>query len=559
MWTDATRKQDKEFRLPKVSYIDFTHLEMDRVLTAFFARLHHHGLSSRLTRKFELTLEKFTAEFLEYPQFFSDFEKYPNIVERWIETHLMDVVNRGKAGQAIAAPRPLHGYTYRFRNPKHSRDYNASQHLYETLYHAREGLGTKALEHLKRFFFSGIDPNTGELSVDASVDVETQALLRLTQQVKDAPEASERESFQPLCIGSTDLMAEDIIRLLAYQDFIPRSVMVEYLKILISFHLSLYHLRLMKLLPALVKRKGGDPTCLPNRCPMSPKKNLGTHGDCPYRLGILVDVTNDPESNMAALATAAAEGTYRRIPAFLKSYFIAKKLDEFASFLVRTRKLSKPERGYFTVGEALELLGPLHDGERDQFFGSRLAMLIEESTDHGELDPQIAEIIDLGLGKFDTYIEIICSLRGGFHRTALVKCLDSLMQKNRPGALLAQPGGQKSQRRFVMDSRLLEVLLQVSVLQPGGYLGYHTKSIRIEELIAMLRDRYGLYLTEFPVNGAFSEPTISDRQALRENEKALKRRLREIGFYRDLSDAFVTQVISPRYPIEKEHPAGELS
>src|SRR5690606_8198064 len=136
--------------------------------------------------------------------------------------------------------------------------------------------------------------------------------------------------------------------------------------------------------------------------------------------------------------------------------------------------------GYFTVGEALELLGPLHDGERDQFFGSRLAMLIEESTDHGELDPQIAEIIDLGLGKFDTYIEIICSLRGNFHRSAMIRCLDSLMLKNRPGALLAQPGGQKSQRRFVMDSRLLEVLLQVSVLQPGGYLGYHTKSIRIE-------------------------------------------------------------------------------
>jgi hypothetical protein len=553
------RKQDKEFRLPKVSYIDFTHLEMDRVLTALFARLQHNGLSSRLTRKFELTLEKFTAEFLEYPQFFSDFEKYPKIVELWIETHLMDVVNRGKAGQAIAAPRPLHGYTYRFRNPKHSRDYNASQHLYETLYHAREGHGTKALEHLKRFFFSGIDPNTGELSVDASVDVETQALLRLTQQVKDAPEGLERESFQPLCIGSTDLMAEDIIRLLAYQDFIPRSVMVEYLKILISFHLALYHLRLMKLLPALVKRKGGDSTCLPNRCPVAPQKNLGTHGCCPYRLGILVDVTNDPDSDMAALATTAAEGTYRRIPAFLKSYFIAKKLDEFASFLVRTRKLSKPERGYFTVGEALELLGPLHDGERDQFFGSRLAMLIEESTDHGELDPQIAEIIDLGLGKFDTYIEIICSLRGGFHRSAMVRCLDSLMLKNRPGALLAQPGGQKSQRRFVMDSRLLEVLLQVSVLQPGGYLGYHTKSIRIEELITMMKDRYGLYLTEFPANGAFSEPTISDRQALRENEKALKRRLREIGFYKDLSDAFVTQVISPRYPIDKEHPAGGAS
>ena len=29
-------KRDREFRLPKISYLDFKHLEMDRVLTAFF-------------------------------------------------------------------------------------------------------------------------------------------------------------------------------------------------------------------------------------------------------------------------------------------------------------------------------------------------------------------------------------------------------------------------------------------------------------------------------------------------------------------------------------------
>jgi hypothetical protein len=37
-------KRDREFRLPKISYFDFKHLEMDRVLTGFFARLAHNGL-----------------------------------------------------------------------------------------------------------------------------------------------------------------------------------------------------------------------------------------------------------------------------------------------------------------------------------------------------------------------------------------------------------------------------------------------------------------------------------------------------------------------------------
>ena len=42
-------KTDREFRFPKVSYLDFKQLEMDRVLTAFLQRLNHHGYPSRLT------------------------------------------------------------------------------------------------------------------------------------------------------------------------------------------------------------------------------------------------------------------------------------------------------------------------------------------------------------------------------------------------------------------------------------------------------------------------------------------------------------------------------
>jgi len=149
-------KRDREFRLPKVSYLHFKHLEMDRVLTAFFARLAHNGFPSRLQRKAELTTEAFVEEFLEHPEWFSGFQSHRDILGRWIETHLMDVVNRGKANQAIAAPRPLHGFTYRFRNPKHSRDYGAAQHLYEMLYGARNGAGQKALEHLDHFFFQAV-------------------------------------------------------------------------------------------------------------------------------------------------------------------------------------------------------------------------------------------------------------------------------------------------------------------------------------------------------------------------------------------------------------------
>lgn len=552
-------KRDREFRLPKISYLDFKQLEMDRVLTAFFARLAHNGFPSRLRRKVELSVETFVEEFLEHPEWFTGFRDHPDVLARWVETHLLDLVNRGKANQAVAAPRPLHGFTYRFRNPKHSRDYGAAQHLYEMLYGARNGAGQKAIEHLDHFFFQGHDKVTGKADASTVLDVETQALLRLLDQVEDAPDTkSGRDSFAPLCVGAADLLAEDIQRLLFYQRFIPRTVMVDYLKVLIAFHLGLYHLRLLKLLPALVRRKGADPTCTTGACPMDPKSPDNPFGDCPYRVGILVDVAGQPGTPMAALAERSADTHYRRIPTFVRAYFATKKLDEFAIDLVRRGKLSKPPSGDFSVGEVLLLLDASLKAEREKFFGQRISSLVEETSGvkDAELDPELKAVTEMGLSEFDTYIEMIVALRGRFHRQYIVECLDSLLLKNRPGAALAQGRTKNAPRRFVLDSRLLEVLLQIAVLKLGGAEGFHTSELRVDELLVFLRERYGIFIDQLPRGDGFAATSIEDRRALRNNVRAFTGRLREVGFYRDLSDAYVTQTITPRYRIAADDTAA---
>ncbi|MFY1574769.1 methylation-associated defense system protein MAD7 [Verrucosispora sp. WMMD703] len=543
-------KRDREFRLTKISYLDFKQIEMDRVLTAFFARLAHKGYPSRLRRSIQLTTEAFVDEFLTHPEWFTGFAEHRDILERWVETHLMDVVNRGKSSQAIAAPRPLHGYTYRFRNPKHSRDYGAAQHLYEMLYHARDGAGQRALEHLETFFFHGHDKVTGLPDSAVTLDVETQALLRLLDQVEDTADTREdRGSFPPLCVGAADLLADDVTRLLCYERFIPRSVMVDYLKVLFSFHLALYHLRLLKLLPALVRRRGGDPTC--GACPVAAKNPKSPHGDCQYQIGLLVDVAAQPGTPMSYLAERSADLHYRRIPAFVKAYFATRKLDEFATYLARSSKLPRPPSGDFSVGQVLALLGPDREAEREKYFGQRVISVEDTggATD-GDLDPELTAVRAMGLSEFDTYIEMLVAVRGRFHRQYLTECLDSLLLKNRPGALITQPRAKNSARRFILDSRLLEVLLQIAVLRPGGVRGYHTGELRIDELLAFLRERYGLHIDRLPPGDGFGSASITDQQALRGNLAAFRSRLREVGFYRDLSDAYVTQTVTPRYRID---------
>ena len=550
----SIKGRDKEFRIPKVSYLDFKHIEMDRVLTMLFPRLKYDGYASRRPpRGGDLSVDEFLADFLEHPEWFSGFDQHPDVVRSWIETDLMDLVNRGKSNQALAAPRPLHGNTYKFRNAKHTRDYGAAEQAYWMLFYARKGKGQAARDVLRRFFFPGVDLVTDRYDPSASVDVETQAILRLDHQVtQDMKDSKEPSRFQPLCIGQADIMADDILRLLAYEPYIPRSVLVDYLKMLMAFHLALYHLKLLQMLPKLVKQRAGNDLCGTKECPINPGMDNAQEG-CPYRVALVVDMGDVSNPHMAELARKSTDRLYRQIPAFVQANFVVKKLDEMAEYLSKkTGKLASPANGTFSVGDLVALLKPEHDIERQAYFKFRLASLIEESSSGNEdVDPEIREVTAMGLGEFESFIEILMAYRGKYHRQYITECLDSLLLKNKETGLLAQSRTKGSSRRFVLGSKLLEVLLQIAVLaQDGGR--FVTREVRIEELLAFLRNRYGLHIDRLPESGQ-SNSSILDRRALRLNLEAFKRRLREIGFYEDLSDAYVTQKVSPRYAIERSN------
>jgi hypothetical protein len=544
-------KQDKEFRLSKITYVDFKYIEIERTLLNFFPRLKFDGYPGKVRRgATHLTIERFLETFLLEENYnkFQGFVDYPQIVQKWLETELLDLVNRGRPTQAVVSPRPLHGNTYKYRNTKYARDYGSSEQVFWMLYYARK-LGLPARDALKEFVFEGLDPHTDKILPKEEVDVETQAILHFDsiEEVEDRADHSEEPSrYAPLCIGQADLMADDILRLLTYERHMPRSVLVDYLKTLLSFHLALYHLRLLKLLPALVRQASGDPVC--NRCPMNPN-HLSPHGDCPHQIGLVIDMGDPGNPHMTDLARRSADLHYRRLPGFIGSHFTVKKLDELANYLHKRSKLA-PASTEFTITEVLSLLKPDHKSVREAFANARLTQLIErygQGVD-STIPPEVERILSLKLEDFDTYIEILVELRGSYHRGALIDCLDSLMRKNSDSGLLRQSRAKGSPRWFVLGSRLLEVLLQIAVLEPKG-TGFTTHEVRVDELLTFLRERYGLYIDRLPHVDGYSEPSIIDQQALRKNVATFKSRLRDIGFFQDLSDAYVTQTVVPRYAI----------
>ena len=224
--------------------------------------------------------------------------------------------------------------------------------------------GDIALAQLKDFFFAGVDPHTEAPRLGDDVDVETQALISLSEilklEITDRASGARRRSYPPLYAGASDLLADDIVRLLYHRDLIPRTVLVEYLKVLFAFHLALYQLTIMKLLPAMVRES----------------KPLPPDG------GFFLDVTDLPGSAPARLAERSAATWYDRIPAFVTATFTVKKLNDLADHLARRNPRLRPAGG-FQVSDLLLLLGSRYRQERKAYANARL-IAIDTARDAGE-------------------------------------------------------------------------------------------------------------------------------------------------------------------------------
>lgn len=120
--------------------------------------------------------------------------------------------------------------------------------------------------------------------------------------------------------------------------------------------------------------------------------------------------------------------------------------------------------------------------------------------------------------------------------------------KNSSSKLLADSRSRRHPRRGALGSKLLETLVQLLVIQQTP-TGFETRSLSIDELVAEIRHRYGLIINGLD-EPRFSDSDVEATDAFRKNMEAFKDKLRQIGFYTDMSDAYILQKIRPRYKLE---------
>ena len=295
------------------------------------------------------------------------------------------MVSRGKPSQAVAGLRPLHGFTYRFRNARRSRPYNADEQLYEMLSHAPTKPATWRSASLKDFFFAGVDARTEAPRLGRDIDVETQALISLSEAVqgadhRPAPHRPRQRSYPPLYQEAADLLADDVLRLLVHRDAHPahgaRRVPEDPLRVPPRAVPPEDHEAAARHGPRRASTRSAGRRVLPRRHRTCRTTRPGTARRAERRRV----VRPDPRFRPGHVHGEEA-GRLRRAPGQAQA------------------SCRGPPGGFFQVSDLLALLGPRYRKERTAYAAGRLTA-IEAARDPGEDDdPAVTQLLQLGTGR----------------------------------------------------------------------------------------------------------------------------------------------------------------
>ncbi len=509
-------KEESLFRNELIYAGDAKAVNIDNIFVNLFMLLKHNGIRPRQRARANsfIDLETLQRVFgkLEEEGSIKGFSENKEAAELWMRSNLVNMVFRGNLDkEKISSLRPIHLESYRVRNAAHTRDYNTADQVYLML-----GANTKVKEDLKSFLMEGWDNTTNKINIKDGLDVDSLGLLHIIKNIKPGflDTNSSLNQIKPLLDKQAQLYCDDVRRLLVYKRKIPRNVIVDYLKTITSFHLSIYVQKLVYLLPEMVEKGTID------------------HKD---NWNIVIDATDNNESKIAKLASADAENLTNSVYDYIKATFQV-------NAALRRLKLEKTDSS--NLHKALSVLEEKPIGFEIYFETQWDNLYNSLEEDDRELIKDMVKYEDT---YFDKYIELILKARGAYQYRYHVQLIDNLAQKNTERGFMAQGRSKKHPRRFVLGTRLLETLVQILVLDVEDDK-FTTKTLSIEELIENIRDRYGLIINGLSEE-RFKDADLNTHLAFKENVESFKMKLRQIGFYNDLSDAYILQRIRPRYEL----------
>lgn len=534
----ALERKHKAFRNFTIMPIEANNIIFEQAVVRLFVLLHTKGKIISKTRKDSLSPDDLVSILKEDTDFFEGINDSvrERLMKNWIASDFATTVieGKGRTGRPrISNMKPLHLNTIKLLDPRiRSQDRDASI----LLYNAFKGSSISSDSDFLMSYLRDGAKTEGQynLVIDESkfdnLDIESQFLLRLLDNFKmDLPSSDQKlvPQYKFLCEAQQQFLRVDTLKLLVYKSAIPRREMFNYLSVLLNFHTALFAMKNFNQINAVVSN--GNPKC--GKCvTIKGEPDFDNFCQCTHHPKIFVDLTLGQDNICDALAKQSLENDYNNMYRYFKSQYKLVKLAEFA----KSQGNANP-----TVEQMIEYAKhPAAEG----FFSYKLAEILndEDLSD----DPDVKAIMNMDISSLDKYVEIICNDKSNWK--SLVsrhkKMMSGLCNMNRDDGFIQ--GGRGKKRKYVLGNVLLELLVQLAVVGVDNN-GFCTKPITIVSFVEWLKNRYGIYINEWP--DASNSPEIA--KALNNNFIALKDRLRQLGFYTDLSDAYNSQVIKPRFNV----------
>jgi hypothetical protein len=518
----------KDWRFDLISVMDVRAVGLDQLLTNLWLRVEYENRPFRKRGPGAQKVIELAHEMERRGNSrFRDFGDEPGVAEAWLRADLLRVFKR--APDEFSVARPLHALAARVRNPRRDDDSRGSEVVYGWLQHCGEHL----LPVLRGFI--EVTSETEHLDL-ASLGL---ALLGEDQE-PDVTVGEPRMAPKPMCFGQARNYVEDLERLLAYQDQMPRSVLMDHVARITGLHLGLHQLRLFRIIVDIESRRGDPRAC--EACSVGRVPD----GCCPYRLDLFVDCGEDARAGTAKLAEDSWSSQEDMLGRYVRAHLALKKMSEVAESL-GSRGRALP------VSTLEQIAGAERDVRRerlDEVFGDRIKRLLEEAQgdDEQRIESLRDEYRSLGLSNFRVYVGILAQLSErrwwNYHR----QLLDYLFVKNTSNGFLRQPLGGKRRRRAGMTAGLLETLALIAVVV-NTERGFETRPLRVDQFLDWLERRYDMLIASPPPDRSADPVDVS---IAADNANRFRRRLRETGLFVDLSDAFLAQTIRPRIHLRGE-------
>jgi hypothetical protein len=552
-------KELKGVMFSRVLMIDMNNFDIDVFLPSLFFTILAEGRGKVRNVNDPTAITRYIDELSRHSALegFDDAEGR-RVLDRLVRTALITTsgVGRAGAGEQITSIVPYSLLAHKPGFPKEgSRQRRADTFIYQALrgqFRSEEDLR----DFVKRVFGRGVKINTLPMlggEYDDSTRLDTITRLSIAFLDGFAPVAAGQKTRETGGPGACPMLAKELATdlrcyLSAYHATMPVQAFTHYLLTLINFELFSYTLKLAQAVNELVR----DPAALP------PAMREPAEPSAPQ---LYVDFTGLVNSRSQEMARACVRRDIETYQQFLYSNLVLRQLDKYVEELRRNPRrramieqaLDSEESGPRYLQSLLQLRQASSTWSDIEANARRdVDSIYEENINSEEEDSALVQqqLEAITAGATSDIEQVVSLLVAGQRSNAIqsfIKWYWSTGGLEKPQGILRGSLRNRRSWRYAATNDLLAVLVQLAAArlaapQPGED-GLCIQPIRLQDFLAFLEARFGIIVDRPPAPFEDAEYIA----AAHENLRAMQRRLRQMGIFRDLSDDFTVQRLHPPY------------